>query len=156
MKEILLTKGKFAIVDDEDFEFLSRLTLRISTQGDVIARFENHKKSFTISVTFLLLKPPGRMYPIHINKNKLDLQKENLRLADESQLNHGIRINYKNAPKTSQYRGVVKKASGKYLGQIMHKGQRFTSGNTTEIEAVIWYNKKAKELFGEFAYQNKI
>lgn len=59
---------------------------------------------------------------------------------------------------SSQYKGVHKpKGSHKWKAQIQIDGINHNLGLfDTEIEAAKAYNTKAKELFGEFAYLNKI
>jgi hypothetical protein len=158
MKKIKLTKGKFAIVDDEDYEFISRLPIKLSNGGEIVARFENNKNKFSIPVSFILLRPVGMLQPIFKNKNKLDIRKENMFLVSQSQLNHGIRINYKNTKKTSKYRGVSFKKNCNlcWFAQIMHNKKSYSARFKKENEAGLWYNRKAVELFGELAYQNKI
>ena len=75
------------------------------------------------------------------------------------------RILTKAENKTSIYKGVSLSARGSKInpwrGMITKRdnnGKRvcFRKSFKTEREAGLWYNKKAKELFGEFAYQNKI
>lgn len=163
MKYLELKNGRRVIVDDEDYPFVSRLALTEATKGNIVAHFEHSKKAFSIPVSSLLMKPLGIQQVIHINKDKYDLRKENLKLASMSQLNHGIRINYKHKNKTSKYRGVSfktynkKTGAGKWKAQMMCNGVRWNGGMfITELEAAIAYDKKARELYGEYAYQNEI
>ncbi len=88
MKEIQLTKNKVAIVDDEDFEFLSHwrwkyhkdgYAVRTATKGPVYMHRE-------------INKTPKVLITDHINRNGLDNRRKNLRTATLSQngFNTGI------------------------------------------------------------------
>lgn len=85
----------------------------------------------------------------HINGNKLDNRKINLREATRSQ-NEANKQAYRN--NTSGAKGVIKdKRTGKYIARIRHNNKSHHIGCYTTLElAVAAYNKKAKELFGEF------
>lgn len=96
----------------------------------------------------------------HINQNKSDNRIENLRESTRSQnhMNRKKQRTYQNQPCSSKYKGVnYQKTSKKWVAyiQINKKGIRLGSFNT-EKEAGLAYNKKAIELFGEFACLNII
>lgn len=55
---------------------------------------------------------------------------------------------------TSKYKGVIK-YKGKYRGQIKHNGKLYVKSGLTEIAAAQWYDVKAEELFGEYAWLNR-
>ena len=77
----------------------------------------------------------------------------NLRLCTQAQniYNALPRLNC-----TSKYKGVYRnKKTNRYHAAIQHKGKKFYLGSfKNEIDAAKAYDKKAKELFGEFAYLN--
>ena len=91
MKKIILTKGQEALVDDEDFEYLS--------QWKWTAQWNPHTKSFyaarnrTISfgvrkktyMARIIMNTPENMICDHISHNTLDNRKENLRNVTRSQ-----------------------------------------------------------------------
>lgn len=64
----------------------------------------------------------------------------------------------------SKYKGVTKKPSlnkgirwHSHITRTLNKHRIYRSATfDTEIEAAEWYNEQAKELFGEYAYLNKI
>jgi hypothetical protein len=90
-------------------------------------------------------------YIDHINGNPSDNRIENLRECTSKQNN----FNKKKYGK-HKYKGVYK-SYNRYKVQIMHNGILLYKGQyKTEEEAAIVYNNTAKELFGEFAYLNKI
>jgi len=91
----------------------------------------------------------------HINHNGLDNRRENLRIATPSQ-NHG-NIKKQRGVYTSIYKGVCfeSRYKLKWLASIKVGGvQMYIGRYPTEEEAARAYDKKAKELFGEFAYLN--
>ena len=97
----------------------------------------------------------------HINGNGLDNRRENLRIATNSQ-NHG------NRPKQrgnywSVYKGVYRDSKRLHLGWYACIGSGKTPNGVnreylgryeSEVDAAKAYDKRAKELFGEFAYLN--
>lgn len=87
----------------------------------------------------------------HINGNRLDNRKSNLRLCcnQENSFNK-----YKNSNNTSGYKGVYyDKERDKWRASIQYNGKSIKSPkryNTPE-EAYKWYIKKSNELFGDFS-----
>jgi hypothetical protein len=155
MKQIALNgkhgAGKFALVDDEDYEELMQYKWLVHSVGYAIA--SNNGKS--IYMHRHILKPKGRLVVDHINGNKLDNTRKNIRVCTHQQ---NI-MNYRSNKGLSNYKGVdkVKLASDKWRARIRYNGQEFYLGLfDTELEAAKAYNTKAKELFGEFAHLNKI
>lgn len=55
---------------------------------------------------------------------------------------------------TSKYKGVGLLESGKWIAYVIKKPYKYIEKFNTEIEAALWYDKKAVELFGEFALTN--
>ena len=89
----------------------------------------------------------------HINQNKLDNRKSNLRLCSHSQ--NGIN-KYKQSNNSSGFKGVCfNKRRQKFMAFINKDKKRTYIGYfETAEEAGKAYDKKAKELFGEFACLN--
>lgn len=91
----------------------------------------------------------------HINGDGLDNRKSNLRICNGSQ----NRCN-KGKPKnnTSGYKGVTwHTPNKKWVAQIAVNGKHSYIGSfKTKEEAAKAYNKKAKELHGEFARLNNL
>lgn len=89
----------------------------------------------------------------HINRNGLDNRRCNLREADASQngANAKLRTGY-----TSVYRGVsLPKGQRKWRASIGYKGRVITLGShEDEVDAAKAYDRAARELHGEFAFQN--
>jgi len=120
MRRIKLTKGKYAIVDDGDFESVNKYKWYF-THG--YARRDMLRKK--IYMHRFIMNNPITLID-HINKNTLDNQRNNLRVADK-------RVNALNAKKrnncVSRYKGVsfqnqIKRwrAYGAYMGHYIHLG----------------------------------
>ena len=159
MKEILLTQGKIALVDDDDYEELSKYKwLATEHRGTFYAaRGEgprNNNKRIYMHRQILGLTDPN-IHGDHINHDKLDNQMSNLRIATRSQNQHN-RMKY--AKKSSNYKGVSwEEYRKRWLARIWNNNKRnFIGYFKDEIEAAKAYNKKAEELFGEFALLNEI
>jgi hypothetical protein len=156
MKLIKLTQGKFAKVDDEDFERISAFKWRVySRKGhdtNYVVRsqydYETGKTS-QISMHREVMKIQGRID--HRNHDGLDNQKANLRPCTHAQnmMNRQRQKNHSN-----KYLGVYKTKKG-YGARIWSKGKTVLLGVfETEIKAAKIRDLKAIELRGEFAYLN--
>jgi hypothetical protein len=152
MKQIPLNgkhgKGKFALVDDEDYEELMKYKWRVNSVGYAV-------RGYSISMHRLIMNCDKGLLVDHINHEPLDNQKRNLRICTTSQ-NGMNRVPKKGG--TSKYKSVYfNKAAKKWRASIMINGKSIHLGTfNTELEAAQAYNAKAKELFGEFAHINKI
>lgn len=158
MKEIRLTKGQVAIVDDEDFEWLNQwkwLAVKLrSTYYAMRVVYEKSQYKETILMHRLILGLTGRKeIADHKDHNGLNNQKSNLRIATHSE-NMANRCARKNS--SSKFLGVSKNIkTNKWRAKIQTGGQCVHIGNfTDEKDAAIAYNKKAKEVHGDFANLN--
>ncbi len=155
MKQLQLTQGYFTILDDEDYETYKIYNWQIRKAGNnyyaqtIIDKIPN--------LLHNLIMKNKDLYVDHINGNGLDNRKENLRLANSS-TNQANRRKYKKINKHSEYKGVSKDITCKYkiwTSMIMKDRKCYNLGRFyAEIEAAEAYDKKAKELFGEYAYLN--
>lgn len=159
MKEIQLTKGFVAIVDDEDFEMLNQWKWKYIPGGYAcrqesrkIAKLENRPRK-TIYMHGVILPCPDDKEVDHIDLNKLNNQKYNLRIATHSQNNHNTRMQKDN---TSGYKGVYfRKDRGKFQSRIMNEGKEIKLGCfKSAIDAAKVYDEAAIKLHGEFARLN--
>ncbi len=164
MKKIALTQGKFALVDDEDFHYLSRFTWYYSADSGkayraLTTRNKTNKRKIDVCMSdFIINIDKGYCMIGHKNHNNLDYRKENLCLVVWSSTRHNkVAIGCKN--KKSKYQGVGFRPGCKipWRVQIQKNHVKEVVGLfKSETEAALAYNKRAKELYGEFAYQNKI
>lgn len=146
MKKIPLTLGKFALVDDEDFEYLSQWKWCFDRR---YATTWNSGKMTRMHV-FLFRRPKG-MQVDHINGDKIDNRKCNLRIVTNSQnsQNRGAR-----SDNTSGYKGV-RSQRGKWRAEIKVNYQTINLGcYSTKEQAARAYDEAARKYFGEFARLN--
>lgn len=96
---------------------------------------------------------PKDMNTDHINGNGLDNRRKNIRICTQSQNCQNRRIIYGTA---SKYKGVSWfRPTGKWRATIKNKRKSISLGYfEKEINAALMYDRKAKELFGEFANVN--
>jgi hypothetical protein len=143
---IPLSKGAVALVDEADSHLVSHMAWHLGSTGYALHSVSAVQK---VAMHTLIMGSTG---VDHINRNKLDNRRNNLRIATRTQ-------NEANKPGragSSKFKGVHAK-SGKWAAQIGHGGKKIHIGLfPTEITAAYAYNKKASELFGEFAYLNEV
>lgn len=157
--KLILSKGKITIIDSIDYELLSKYKWHICHDYAVTNRkaidANGHLKRRLIYLHKFIINPPKGMEVDHINGNKLDNRRCNLRIATRSQ----NQINTKKISGcTSKYRGVSwHKSAKKWRAQIQINGKKIPIGIfIDEIDAALAYNKKAIEYFGEFPRLNII
>lgn len=163
MRFINLTKGKVAIVDDEDFEKLSRYKWELNDFGKGYAVRKGKKKygePRTIQMHREILglncdKTQDKIID-HINGDGLDNRKCNLRLAN-TQKNAFNR----DKPKgifTSKYKGVLKiKNKPGWVARIKFNDRHIELGtyDYEELAAAV-YNFASRLMFGEFRRENNV
>lgn len=156
MKRIPLTQGEYAIVDDEDYEWLRQWKWFAKRDKNTFyaARLTGKwPKQKTIRMHRQILNVPSNFEVDHVNHNGLDNRRCNIRICTSAQ-NHHNQLPYKNH--SSQYKGVYwSKAKKKWHSSIHSNRKRIHIGYcNNEIDAAKAYDAKAKELFGEFALTN--
>jgi HNH endonuclease len=157
MKEIPLTKGAKAVVDDADYEFVNTYKWYLDNVGYACHSFwspaTNRRYNVRLHQFLLDVDPP--LTVDHINGNRLDCRRNNLRVATREQ-NQWNRRKYAN--RSSQFKGVKwrkLKNSGHWQATITHHGKRQHLGSfDREDHAALVYDWAASELFGEFARLN--
>jgi hypothetical protein len=152
MKEISLSRDKVALIDDEDFEFLSSIHWYATALNYAKARLRNQDgKLYSVLMHRLLLGARKGEQVDHKNHDTLDNRRVNLRLCSNAE-NTKNRRKHKNS--SSLYKGVSWfPYTRKWRAQICFNGKVISLGYfLSEQEAALVYKEKAKELFGEFAY----
>ena len=122
MKEIALTQGKVALVDDEDFDELNKNKWFAQKNYNTFYAARHEKKRIIdgrrnlIFMHRVIVNTPIGMQTDHINGNGLDNCKENLRICTKEENARNKAIHRRN---TSGYKGVTwNKFNKKWMAQI--------------------------------------
>lgn len=156
MKEILLTRGYVALVDDDDYERVMRFkwSTHVTSAGCVYAANSTAARECGSRLLhrFILNAAPG-VEVDHKNRNGLDCRKSNMRLASRGQNSRNIGLTRKNK---SGHKGVCwDKGRGLWAAAVRHNGKNIFIGRFSDkAEAARAYDRKAIELQGEFACLN--
>jgi len=157
MKLIPLTRGKFAMVDDEDYDYLMQWKWFSRSNGftDYAGRTQRcNGIQIFYSMHRDLMKTPRDLLVDHINGNGLNNQKANLRNCTLAQNMYNRKNNGK-----SKYHGVsfyYDKKGKQYIRTAARINGVYTYLGTfkTEEDAARAYDAKIKETRGEFANLN--
>lgn len=169
MKQITLTQGKVAIVDDADYEHLNKFKWYAKLQNGIWYACRTQK---TIRMHREIMKCPDDKEVDHVDHDGLNNQRHNLRICDPVKNNQNRRSR-KNS--SSQFLGVsinkwLTKDSGRngrpttyyppvwtatiFVDNKVLKLGNFPFTEEGEKEAAKAYDAAAKYHFGEFANLN--
>ena len=168
MKKIELWKNKdelsdkVAIIDDEDYE---RVVEAIRYKNGMPGKWYAHETSngycYAVngnrrnSVHRVVMNAPPDMDVDHINGDRLDNRKQNLRVCTRAQNSSNKKLR---RDSQSGFKGVYQRKSGRYqayIGIPGTAGKHETLGiYDTAEEAARVRDRRAIELQGEFAYTN--
>lgn len=145
MQYITLTNSEFqTIVDDDDFNFINQRRWRLTNNGYVTSGCGTKILMHRIIAS----TPPG-MYTDHINGNKLDNRKVNLRVCTNQQNNWN---KDKPANNKSGYTGVYwSERKQRWFAKIKENGKIRYIGSFRDIQdAATAREREAKRVFGEY------
>jgi len=160
VKEIELSQGMVALVDDADFEELASHKWYVSRIRRTYYAKRNEPKvgggQRTILMHRVILNAPPGMQVDHINGDGLNNRRYNLRLATNRQ--NGASRKHKQLGTSSSFLGVYwQKCAGKWRSEIKANGtQKHIGYFDSEIDAAFAYNEAALELHGKFASINDL
>jgi hypothetical protein len=160
MKEILLTQGKVALVDDEDFDYLNQWKWTASKHSHTIYAIRDvwqkgQNKGKRIYMHREILETPQDLEVDHKDNNGLNCQRNNIRNCTHCQNQHNQKTSKNN--KTG-FKGICfNKHARKYMVQLALNGKTIYGGIYANIkEAAIAYNRLAETNHGEFAKLNNL
>jgi hypothetical protein len=153
-KLIPLTQGKFAIVDAEDYDWLVQYKWHCQRADNrFYAVRRQHGKEARIPMHRQIMHASKGQLVDHIDGNGLNNRKSNLRFCSAAQNAWNRRPDrccY------SRYKGITwSKNHKKWHAHITKSGRSMYLGHfDDQAEAAIAYDRKAEQLFGQFAYLN--
>lgn len=163
MKIIPLTRGKYTVVDDEDYERLMKHSWAwVPTNGSRVGkgyavRKGNKKRGEprTVQMHREIMNAPKGVCIDHINLNSLDNRKENLRFADAQQ--NGFNRRKPTVECTSRYKGVLRrKSESRWTARIKFNGRHVELGlYGSEEKAAAVYNFASRIFFGRYRHENE-
>ena len=153
MKEIQLSQGQVALVDDDDFEGLNQFRWYAHKTGNIFYARRNVTVDGKQKGQLMHCEIMNGKGIDHIDHCGTNNQKSNLRFCTQSENCMNTR---KRENASSIYKGVTfNKRAGKWLALIMINGKNVYLGRfETEVDAAKAYNQKAISLFLEFANLN--
>lgn len=157
MKTMALTQGQVALLDDEDYERVSRYKWCASWHKNTRSfRAHGTVNGKNILLSRFIMNADESEVVDHKNRNTLDDRRSNLRRCSRSQnqYNRGKIV----TKTSSRFKGVCfDKRRKKWESYIwVEKQRRFLGYFIKEIDAALAYNQAAQEAHGEFARLNAI
>ena len=155
MKKIPLNKGKFVLVDTEDYAWLSQWKWHVSDSGYarrnqyVPSTYKGAKDHHTVIVWMHreLNKTPQGLFTDHINQDRLDNRKLNLRTVDKSQNAFNCGRSKRNS---SGCRGVWwDEWSKTWRAELKLRGKKISLGRFTAIKDAIKARAQGEQKYAE-------
>lgn len=153
MKEINLTQGYTAIVDDEDYERVSQRNWQYDPKARVIKTWQEGGGKGTLPRFIMGIDDP-RIKCAYVNGDVFDNRKSNLKRMTMAEI--VVKTGKRKTPTSSKYKGVCwKKGIGKWTANIQLHGKQVHLGYfDSEVRAALVYDAAAQELHGKAAYLN--
>lgn len=155
-KSISLTRGKQAIVDDEDFEWISKHKWLATGTGTKFYAARHTWDGIRVSRIYMhreILNLPKGIEVDHINGNGLDNRRSNLRQATRAE---NQRNRMKSSHSVSIYKGVsFDKRRNRWRARIkVDQKEKWIGFFMKEIDAAYAYDRVARQYFGNYANLN--
>lgn len=151
MAEIALTRGKVAVVDSEDIGLLRRhkwIAVPGKSTWYAHTSLALADRRVTVKMHRMILGITDAQVQVdHVDRNGLNNQRGNLRIATRSQ-NRG---NIVSAVGASPYKGVHPRGDLYWTAKVANL---FLGFYDSETQAALAYDQAALSLFGEFALLN--
>lgn len=148
---IPLTQGQFTFLDDDDCAWLSQWRWRLNSKGYAIRSYRVHGREIVVCMHRLILNAQPGQYVDHIDQNRLNNVRSNLRLCTQSQnlANRGLHRNNSTGFKEVTFQ------HGKWHARIQLDERTYHLGFHDDLKtAALVYDFAARLFFGEFARLN--
>lgn len=153
-KRIKLTQGKYAIVDDKDFNWLNQWKWHVTFKKSKYYVEGRVNGAQIMMHRFILgLKIGDKKEGDHRDGDGLNNQRCNLRECTHAENQYNRKKNKKGS---SEYKGIwFNRKYKRWVAQLRCNKKYYNLGHfVSEIKAAKAYDMKAKEMFGEFASTN--
>lgn len=160
MKEIALSQGQVAVVDDDDFARVAQFKWYAIQRSGKWHAARKPKSGAVYMHRFLMDAPDGAEVD-HVNGNGLDNRRENLRICSKRENARNRKSGAR--AKSSRFHGVTLHPRGNRWRVVICAGARDRRGNAKQIyvghfidetEAARAYDRAALKHFGAFAATN--
>ncbi len=156
-----LEKGRFAFVDDEDYEKVASFKWYPASAGHAIAKKQKNNRVAHFSMHRIIMDAAPEDVVDHIDGNATNNTRANLRITDHkgNAANQRKQATWRGRPTTSKYKGVIKVETKKgkvaWCASIRRQGRGRNLGwFADETHAALAYDRAARELFGQYARLN--
>jgi len=149
IKYIPLTKGKFAIVDAADYPALSKYKWHaLEVAGGFYAA--RHERGKMVLMHRVIMQPPEGMVVDHIDRNRANNRRSNLRVCTQRQ----NRCNSRPCGGRSGFKGVSPQGH-KWVSQLKYRGKSYRAGVFADpVDAARARDLLAVDVLGEYAWLN--
>lgn len=148
---VALTKGAFALVDDDDHASMDAHTWTLSRDGYAFRQIHNGPR---VTMHRVIIAATRDQSVDHANGNRLDNRRANLRVATQSQNMANTRK--KSNARQSKFKGIQwNRGTEKWDAMIAVEGRRSYLGSATDpADAAKLYDNAARKHRGDFACVN--
>lgn len=153
MKTIVLSRGQVTFVDDEDFEYLTQWRWYMNTYGYATRCYMTEGKIKRLYLHRVVTEAPKGIFTDHIDGDRLNNQKGNLRLVNQKENSQNRKKGINNR---SGYIGVSwDNYNKRWKAQGMFEGKQKFLGNFKDpVSAAKCRDEFVKTVYGSYAKLN--